>query len=103
MDAEDNILDLPEELDNIIHLTDENGADVSFEFLDLIEHEGGEYVVLLPAGQAEAGDGEVVILRLEESGDETTETYVGIEDEDTLNAVFAIFREKFQDDFNFVD
>lgn len=35
-----------EELDNIIILNDEDGNEVEFEFLDLIEYEGEEYVVL---------------------------------------------------------
>ena len=36
-----------EELDNIIILNDENGEEVKFEFLDLVELDGEEYVVLL--------------------------------------------------------
>ena len=35
--------------------------------------------------------------------DEETDSYTGVEDEETLNAVFAIFKEKFRDVFNFVD
>ena len=38
-----------EEVDNIIVLNDEEGNEVQFEFLDLIDFEGEEYVVLLPA------------------------------------------------------
>ena len=37
-----------EELDNILVLNDEEGNEVEFEFLDIIEYEGEEYVVLLP-------------------------------------------------------
>ena len=37
-----------EELESIVTLTDENGNEVSFEYLDLIEYQGAEYVVLLP-------------------------------------------------------
>ena len=37
-----------EELDNIITLNDEDGNEVKFEFLDLIELEDEQYVVLLP-------------------------------------------------------
>ena len=37
-----------EELDNVIILNDENGNEVQFEFLDLIEYDEEEYVVLLP-------------------------------------------------------
>ena len=39
---------LDEELSNIIILNDENGNEVQFEFLDLIEYDSEEYVVLLP-------------------------------------------------------
>lgn len=88
------------ELDNIITLQDENGEDVRFEFLDLIEYAGNEYVVLLPV---EDDDGQVVILQLEDGGDRDVENYVGVDDDDTLNAIFAIFKEKFKDEFNFED
>ena len=35
--------------------------------------------------------------------DEELENYLAVEDEATLNAVFAIFKEKFQDVFTFED
>lgn len=35
-----------EELENIIVLNDEDGNEVNFEFLDLIDYEGEEYIVL---------------------------------------------------------
>ena len=89
-----------EMLDNMIRLNDEDGNEILFEFLDLIEYDNKEYVVLLPAGD-DGGD-EVVILRLEEVDDET-EAYNSVEDEDILNAVFEIFKEKFKDEFNFID
>ena len=95
-----------EELDNIVTLKDEDGNDVKFEFLDLIDYEGEEYVVLLPAEEAEDVEPEeVVILQLEKDADENSdeETYVSVDDENVLNAVFEIFKEKFKDEFNFVD
>jgi len=91
-----------EELDNIIVLNDEDGNENEFEFLDLIEYEGEEYVVLLPVEESEEA-GEVVILKLEDTESEDEESYVSVDDEDTLNKVFEIFKEKFKDDFNFVD
>lgn len=100
MDIEKNEFD-NEELDNIIHLNDEDGNDVSFEFLDLIEYESNEYVVLLPADDGDAD--EVVILKVEESQNEDEESYVGVEDKAVLDAVFRIFKDKFKDEFNFVD
>ncbi len=93
-----------EELDNILVLNDENGNEVEFEFLDLIEYEGEEYVVLLPVEEEETDEaGEVVILKLEDTDSEDEESYVSVEDEEVLNKVFEMFKEKFEDEFNFVD
>ena len=95
-----------EELDNIVILNDEEGNEVKFEFLDLIELDDEEYVVLLPVTEeGEEEEGEVVILKVEDNDDEDSdeESYVSIEGEDTLNKVFEIFKEKFKDDFDFVD
>lgn len=91
-----------EELDNIIVLNDENGEEIEFEFLDLIEYEGEEYVVLLPHDEEDDAD-EVVILKLEDTDSEEEESYVSVDDEETLQAVFDIFKEKFKDEFNFID
>ena len=88
---------LEEELDNIIILNDEEGNEVKFEFLDLIELDGEEYVVLLPTEEEEDSE-EVVILKVEDSEDEETESYVSVEDEETLNKVFEMFKEKFKDE-----
>ena len=101
MDENENNMHEDEELDNIIVLNDENGEEVPFEFLDVIEYEGEEYVVLLPVEEAEDA-GEVVILQVEDI-DSEEESYISVDDEDTLNQVFEIFKEKFKDDFNFVD
>lgn len=91
-----------EELDNIIVLNDENGEEIEFEFLDLIEYEGEEYVVLLPNDEDDDA-GEVVILKLEDTDSDDEESYVSVDDEDVLKAVFEIFKEKFKDEFNFID
>lgn len=92
-----------EELDNIVVLNDEDGNEVEFEFLDLIEYEGEEYVVLLPNDEEEEDAGEVLILKLEDTESEDEESYVSVEDEEVLNKVFEIFKEKFKDEFNFVE
>ena len=95
-----------EELDNnIIRLNDEEGNEVLFEFLDLVELDNEEYVVLLPVTEeGEEEEGEVVILKLEDTDEESEEeSYVGVEYEEILNKVFSIFKEKYKDEFNFVD
>lgn len=89
------------ELDNIVVLNDEYGNAVNFEFLDVIEYEGNEYVILLPVEESDEA-GQVVILQVEDlSGEE--ESYVSVEDENTLVAVFEIFKDKYKDEFDFVD
>ena len=69
---------LNEEELNIITLTDEDGTDKDFEFLDLIDLDDKEYVVLLPVeSEDENADGEVIILEvhpLDEENEETAES-----------------------------
>ena len=92
-----------EEVDNIVILNDEEGNEVQFEFLDLIEYNEEEYVILLPVEDEISEErGEVVILKVE-STSEDEESYVSVEDEEVLNNVFEIFKEKFKDEFNFTD
>lgn len=90
---------LPEEEEvSILTLTDENGEDVDFEYLDSIDYQGKEYLVLMPVEDDEA----LVILEVEPV-DEENENYLAVEDETTLNAVYGIFREKFKDVLTFED
>lgn len=84
---------------DIIVLKDEAGRDVRFEFLDLLEYDGEEYVILM---QEDDDSGEVVILRLE-GEDEEGEDYVAVEDEETLDQVYELFRKKHRDDYHFID
>lgn len=94
---------MDDELDNIIVLNDENGEEVEFEFLDLVELDGEEYVVLLPVEENDDDEGEVVILKVEDTDSDDEESYVSVDDDETLNKVFEMFKEKFKDEFNFED
>lgn len=88
--------------ENIISLTDEAGVETDFELLDLISYEHEEFVVLLPVEDSDE-PGEVVILKLVSSEDDETEEYVSVDNDQTLEAVFEVFKAKFADEFNFVD
>ena len=90
---------LQEEESSLITLTDENGEETTFEYLDCIEYEGKEYLVLIPA---EEGASEIVILEVEPV-DEENENYLAVEDENRLNAVYEIFKERYQDILTFED
>ena len=84
---------LPEEEEGILTLTDENGVQTQFEYMDCIEYEGKEYLVLLPMDEE---DDEIVILEVEPV-DEENENFLAVEDEAVLMAVYEIFKEKFTD------
>ena len=56
-----------EELDNLVYLSDEDGNEVAFEYLDSVEYEGEEYVVLISTDE---DDDEVVILKVEPTPDD---------------------------------
>ena len=90
---------LQEEEANILVLTDENGKEVEFEYLDSVEYVGKEYLILLPIDDV---DGEVVILEVEPV-DEETENYLAVTDEVLLNDIYAIFKERYKDVLTFED
>lgn len=96
---ENNEILQEEELTNILMLTDENGEDVEFEYLDCIEYEGKEYLVLMPN---EEGAAEIVILEVEPIDDEN-ENYLSVSDEKILNAVYDIFKDRYKDVLTFED
>ena len=86
--------------DNVIVLNDEDGNDIKFDFLDLIEYDGDEFVVLLPSDE---NADEVVILKVEDGETEDTESYVSVDDDLVLNNVFSIFKERFKEEFHFCE
>lgn len=90
---------LEEEESSIVTFVDENGEDCDFEFLDCIEYEGKEYIVLTPAEEEAA---EILILEVQPI-DEENEDYVSIADEDLLQTVYNIFKERNKDLYTFGD
>ena len=98
MENNENLIPEEEE-SNLLSLTDENGQETVFEYLDVIEYQGKEYLILLPV---EDEDGQVVILEIDPV-DEETENYLSVGDEALLNAVYDIFKEKYKDILIFED
>lgn len=88
---------LQEEETSTLTLTDENGEDINFEYLDCVEYEGKEYLVLMPEES-----NEIVILEIEPV-DEENENYLAVDDEATLDAVYGIFKERYKDVLQFED
>ena len=91
---------LMEEMENeapLITLEDEEGNEMEFEFLDIVEYEGEEYIVLI---ENDENADEVVILKINPIDDETEE-YLSIEDEELLDKLFDIFKKKYEGDIKF--
>lgn len=88
---------LPEEDVSILTLTDENGQDTNFEYLDCMTYQNKEYLILMPT---EDESGEIVILEVEPI-DEENENYLAVEDEAILDAVYGLFKEKYKDVLTF--
>ncbi len=81
-----------EERDDILTLTDEEGNEVNFEIIDAVENEGKTYVLLVPAEAAEDDEVEVIMLRVEDNGEE--DVLVTVDDEDEFNAIAELFDKK---------
>ena len=90
---------LQEEDDGLLTLVDENGIETQFEYLDSIDYQGSEYLVLIPVDEEPP---QVVILQVEPV-DEELENYLAVEDEAVLSAVYEIFKDKFKDQMTFAD
>lgn len=93
--ANDELLN--EEEVSVLELTDEDGNEVEFELVDSVDYEGDEYLILLPMDEE---DPEVVILKVVTDG-KGNESYVTVDTEETLMAVYEIFKERFKDIFTF--
>ena len=89
----------PEEETSILTLTDENGEDIDFEYLDCLTYQDKEYLVLMPADEVET---QIVILEVEPVDDEN-ENYLAVDDEAVLDAVYGMFKEKYKDVLTFED
>ena len=99
---------MSEERDDLLVLVDEDGQEVSFEYLDTVEMNGNEYAVLLPVDEGEEQQtSEVVILKVEHNAEEQAESeeiedcFVSVEDENELTAVFEEFKRKMKEQYDF--
>jgi uncharacterized protein YrzB (UPF0473 family) len=93
-----------EERDDLVVLIDENGEESEFEYLDTIEFNGSEYVVLLPVEQDDNEEDieQVVILKIVEDPD-GEDSFVTIDDENEMEAVFEEFKTRMAEEFDFYE
>ena len=86
---------------DMLTLENDLGETERFAVLDVVEFEGLEYLILNPENE-ESFEQEIVILQIQSVSDDEEE-YVGIEDEELLEAVFQKFQKRHKDEFDFSD
>ena len=83
--------------ENILELTDDEGNKVQFEHLLTFEYGENFYVSLLPVTPLEDfEDGEVLLMRLEEDGDD--DIFLPVETEEELEGAWNAFLELYNDE-----
>lgn len=91
-----------DERDDIVELIDEEGKKIKFKYLDTIELDEEDYVVLMPLDEEDEAqeEGKVVILKIEQN-DAGEDTFVKVDDDKTLNTVFEEFKTRDNDEYDF--
>ena len=84
-----------EENADFITLTDDDGKDVSFEMLDVVEYKERSFAILLPF---EDTDDEAVILEMIPADDPEMVDFVSVDDDSLLEEVFAEFQKRCEED-----
>ena len=85
---------------NFISLTDEDGNEITLEYVDALEHNGQTYMAFFPAMEEgtdeESEDYGLVILKsVTENGEELLST---LDSDDELNEVYDLFMEQLMED-----
>ena len=95
MNDENKKLNEEEELD-IITLEDENGNEITFEFIGEYEDNGTVYFAVIPAGVQDDNQGiiEYTLLKLV-TDDDGEEMYVSVDDEEEFDKIAGIFDDMF--------
>lgn len=81
--------------DSFITLTDENGNEVDFLLLDVMEYQGADYLVLMPLSDEDGEEEEEELFFLRAEKTEEGEIYSSIEDEGLLNAISDAYEKEF--------
>ena len=62
--------------DSYVTLVDEDGNEVDMSVVDIVEHKGENYVILLPVENIESGDMQFAVMKIEYDEDADEYTYV---------------------------
>lgn len=85
---------------NFITLTDEDGQEITLEFVDALEHNGITYSAFFPVMEEEDDEnaeefGLVILKSIVEDGEELLST---LDDEEELNEIYDLFMEQIMED-----
>ena len=81
--------------DSFITLTDENGKEVDFLLLDVMNYEGADYMVLMPLSDEDGEEDEEELFFLRAERTEEGEIYSAVEDDALLQAIADAYEKEF--------
>lgn len=81
--------------DSFITLTDENGNEIDFLLLDVMQYEGADYMVLMPLTDEDGEEDEEELFFLRADKTDEGEIYSSVEDENLLNAIADAYEKEF--------
>jgi len=92
---------MSEERENIVVLLDDEGNELHYEVLDIIEYNGSEYACGVDINADEDDEeGTVLIMKIVHANDEE-DILEPVNDDNVLQSVFEIFKEHMEDEFEF--
>ncbi|MGN0545440.1 MAG: DUF1292 domain-containing protein [Acutalibacteraceae bacterium] len=81
--------------DSYVTLVDDEGNEIDMSVVDIVEHKGENYVILLPVENIESGDMQFAVMKIEY--DEETDEYAYVTGDDPeFDEVFVEFRERLE-------
>jgi len=81
--------------DSFITLTDENGNEVDFLLLDVMNYGGADYLVLMPLTDEDGEEDEEELFFLKAEKTDDGEVYSSVEDEVLLTAIADAYEQEF--------
>lgn len=88
--------------DSYVTLVDDEGNEIDMSVVDIVEHKGENYVILLPVENIESGDMQFAVMKIEY--DEETDEYAYVTGDDPeYDEVFVEFRERLEQELTILD
>ena len=92
---------MSEERENIVVLIDDEGNELNFEIMDIIEYQGEQYAAGLDADADEDAEESTVLIMKIVHANEEEDILEPVTDDNVLQSVFEIFKEHMDEEFEF--